>query len=154
MVILDLVMQLPKWCRCCMPTPFTKRAPSRAHSLYMTPSVCQSYHFNAFWWCMQHSLASGEVLGKGSAASAHNSSRQQGKLLPCLWVFCLQMTHVAACDSSEIHSESRTRADVNSPCQSLLSIIASFIVFNAKFCCSLGDALASSANYFKKGSHQ
>ncbi len=43
------------------------------------------------------------------------------------------------------HTASSIMADVNSPCQSLLSVTASFVVLNAKCCCSLGDALAFSA---------
>ena len=41
-------------------------------------------------------------------------------------------------------------ANVSIPCQSWLSVTASFVVFNAKFCCGLGDALASSANDFER----
>ena len=101
-LMLNVVMQLPRWC---MPTPITKHALSKAPSFFMTPSVGQNCHFDAYWWCVQHSLASGMMLGKDISRSAHNSSQQQGKLLPWLWLFCLRMTHVAACDASEVHSK-------------------------------------------------
>ncbi|KAL0027082.1 hypothetical protein WJX79_004219 [Trebouxia sp. C0005] len=70
------------------------------------PDVSQLslHHTEALVHTHQYSLASGVMLGKDSTASPHNSSQQQGKLLPYLCLFCLQITHVAACDSSEIPS--------------------------------------------------